>query len=225
MPTAPCLALASVLALLFWPSGASCPGAFGAERGRHGVGHHRDRARAVHDAAGTCPVLRRAGACAQPAVRADALLLDLLPGLGALAGGRLQPGVRSGQCGHRRPRAGIPGRRRHRNPRGHGARGRVLHVPDDLRDHHAGADRRRLSRAHHLSGGAVVQRHLAAPGVRPGRPLDLGRRLARRAGRHGLRRRAGRPPHRGRRPRWCSPWCSAPGAAFPTSRSRRTAPG
>ena len=40
---------------------------------------------------------------------------------------------------------GLSRRRRHRRPRGHDSRDRLLHVPDDLRDHHAGADRRRLS--------------------------------------------------------------------------------
>ena len=122
----------------------------------------------------------------ESAVRADALLLDLLPGLGALAGRRLQPGVQRGRPGDRRPGAGVSRRRRHRRPHRNHTRGRLLHVPDDLCDHHAGADRRRLSRAHHLSCGPPVQRRLAAPGLCPGRALDLGRRLARRARRHGL---------------------------------------
>ena len=56
--------------------GSFRPGAFGAERGRHRVDPHRDRAGAVHDAAGARAVLRRAGAREERAVGADAVLRD-----------------------------------------------------------------------------------------------------------------------------------------------------
>ena len=62
----------------------------------------------------------------------------------------------------------------------HDPRDRVLHVPDDLRHHHPGADRRRLRRAHAVRRRAPVHRALAAPRLCARGALGLGRRLARR---------------------------------------------
>ena len=78
------------------------------------------------------------------------------------------------------------------------ARDRLRHVPDDLRDHHPGADHRRLPGAHEVPVRAALLRALAAAGLRAGRPLGLGRRLARDAGRDRLRRRHRRAHHGGR---------------------------
>ena len=69
---------------------------------------------------------------------------------------------------------------------------RLHDVPDDLRHHHSGSDRRGFRRAFKVLGpadpdGAVVDLRLC-----PDRPLGLGRRLPGRHGRDGLRRR-----HRG----------------------------
>ena len=64
-----------------------------------------------------------------------------------------------------------------------------LHVlPDDVRDHHSGADRRRLRGAHEVLGDAVVHRPVGDLRLRAGRALGLG------SGRHVLdrqRRRQG----------------------------------
>ncbi len=80
-----------------------------------------------------------------------------------------------------------------------------LHVlPDDLRDHHPGADRRRAGRPDEVLGVPAVHVLLADLRLLPDRPLGVGRRLARRHGRAGLRRRHRRAPerrHRGPRHR------------------------
>ena len=64
---------------------------------------------------------------------------------------------------------------------GRGEHPRVgLHdLPDDLRHHHAGADRRRLRRTHEVLGAAAVHRPVVARRLLPDRPLGLGRRLPR----------------------------------------------
>ena len=82
-------------------------------------------------------------------------------------------------------------------------------------DHHAGADHRRHRRPPEVRGLRRVHRRLAGARLRPGRPLGVRRRLARRAGRARLRRRRGRAhQRRRRRPRpWCS--CSASAGAGP----------
>ena len=68
-----------------------------------------------------------------------------------------------------------------------------LHVlPDDLRHHHPGADRRRLRRTHEVLGNDVVHGPVGHRGLRADRPLGVGRRLPRRLGRARLCRR-----HRG----------------------------
>ena len=64
--------------------------------------------------------------------------------------------------------------RRADEPDRHDPRDRLLHVPDDVRDHHAGADRRRLSGADDLRLRAGLLRALDAAGLRAGRALGLG---------------------------------------------------
>ena len=46
---------------------------------------------------------------------------------------------------------------------------RVHHLPDDLRDHHSGADRRRLRRAHEVLGDADLHGGLVHRGLRADR--------------------------------------------------------
>ena len=54
-----------------------------------------------------------------------------------------------------------------------------LHVlPDDLRDHHPGADLRRGGRSHEILGADLVHRAVGGPGLRPDRALGVGRRTA-----------------------------------------------
>ena len=212
--------------------GAASGGGAGAGRGRagrreHRVDTHLDRAGVVHDHAGAGAVLRRPRAVRQRALGAHALFRDLLPLLNPLDRRGLQPRLhrwrRTGRT-RRRAVAGAPRRRRPRRPEGRHTRDRVLHVPDDVRHHHAGADRRRVCRAHPVLGRAVVLRRLAGPRLCAGVPLGVGRRLARRHGRAGLRRRAGGPPDLRRVGAGSSRRCSARGRAFPTRCARRTAP-
>ena len=75
----------------------------------------------------------------------------------------------------------------------------VLDVPADLRDHHSGADHRRVRRPHEVLGHARVHVPVVALGVRANRPLGVGALgLACRPGRARLRRR-----HRGAHQRRC----------------------
>ena len=118
-------------------------------------------------------------------------------------------------------------RQGHRQSQSAGAddpRNRLHLLPDDLRDHHAGADRRRLRRAHEVLGDAVVHRPVGDLRLRAGRPLGLGSgRLPRRRQlrRHDqgarLRRRHGRAHQlRRRRPdvlRSCSASARTPAPA------------
>ena len=53
-------------------------------------------------------------------------------------------------------------------------RNRLHLLPDDLRDHHAGADRRRVRRAHEVLGDAVVHRPVGDPRLRADRALGVG---------------------------------------------------
>ncbi len=115
---------------------------------------------------------------------------------------------------HRRTRQGVHARRRARRAHGHHPRNPVLHVPDDLRHHHAGAGHRRLRRTHALLRGARIHRVVVAVRLRPAGALGVGRRLAGQARRHGFRRRHRRARERGCRPRWSARWCSAAAAAF-----------
>ena len=51
-------------------------------------------------------------------------------------------------------------------------------VPDDVRHHHAGADHRRLRRAHEVHGVPAVHRAVGDVRLRPAGPLGVGRRAA-----------------------------------------------
>ncbi len=87
---------------------------------------------------------------------------------------------------HRRPQPRVPARhpqrrqqRRHRQSepaRADDPRDRLHVLPDDLRDHHARADRRRLRGAHEVLGHAVVHRPVGDPRLRAGRALAVGAR-------------------------------------------------
>ena len=86
---------------------------------------------------------------------------------------------------HRRPQSSVPARHPERHLEGHrqsesaggdDPRDRLHVLPDDLRDHHAGADRRRLRRAHEVLGDAVVHRPVGDLRLRADRALGLGRR-------------------------------------------------
>ena len=70
-------------------------------------------------------------------------------------------------------------------------------VPDDLRDHHAGADLRRLRRSHEVLGAAVVHRAVVGAGLRADRALGLG------AGRVSFQRRDSRFRRRHGGPHQC----------------------
>ena len=147
------------------------PGAFRAERGRHRMDHHRDRAVLFMTLPGLAlfygglvrarNLLSVPMHCFSICCLVSVLWLALAYSLAFDQGNTVIGGF------------GRLSRRRHRNPRRHGARSRLLHVSDDLRDHHAGADRRCLSRAH-LSGRAPVQRHPAALRSMPRSPTGSG---------------------------------------------------
>ena len=73
------------------------------------------------------------------------------------------------------------GHRQSQSARGDHPGDRLYLLPDDLRHHHAGADRRRLRRAHEILGHAVVHRAVGDLRLRAGRALGVG------PGRHLLR--------------------------------------
>ncbi len=66
---------------------------------------------------------------------------------------------------------------------------RADRLPDDVRDHHAGPDHRRVHEPRHVQGVPALPRRLAARGLLPVRAHVLGRRPARALGRARLRRR------------------------------------
>ena len=160
----------------------------------------RNRARLVHDLAGTCAFLRGLGAGKEHSFRAYALRGRSMPGLGSMDRGGIFLEFRRFQSVDRRPEPGLP----HRCRAGRGASGNddprhgLHHVPDDVRHHHAGADHRRLCRAHQIFGGSGVLGPVAGRRLRPCRPLGVGRRMACGDGRQGLRGRH-RRAHDGRR--------------------------
>ena len=77
------------------------------------------------------------------------------------------------------------------NERGDDSRIGVHDLPDDLRHHHAGADRRRLRRSYEVLGLVLFMVALADRRLCADRALGMGRRLPRRRGRARLRRRHG----------------------------------
>ena len=111
-------------------------------------------------------------------------------------------------------------------PSRHPARG-ADRLPDDVRDHHAGADHRRVHEPRDVQGVPDLPRRLAAVRLLPVRAHDLGRRAARALGRPRLRRRHRRPraAPAGPRSRRCSTSASAGSSTRrTTSRSSRSAP-
>ncbi len=73
----------------------------------------------------------------------------------------------------------------------------VHDLPDDVRDHHPGADHRRVRRADEVRGLRGLLAALGDAGLRPGLPLGLGhRRLHAQLGRARFRRRHGRAHQR-----------------------------
>ena len=105
----------------------------------------------------------------------------------------------------------------------HDPRERLHDLPDDLRDHHAGADQRRLRRPDEVLGDALVHGPVGDRRLRADRALGLGcRRLDRRPRRARLRRRHGGPHQlRHRRPGRRAA-CSASGSATAARTWRRT---
>ncbi len=213
-------ALRAGSASLLAPAARVRPGRPRARQGRHRVDADLHGAGHPDDHPGPRAVLRRHGPLEERAVAADAGVHDLLHGRAALGHLRLQPRVHRGQRLHRRLRPALPAGHDHRLAGGHLQQGRVhpgvrvLRLPAHLRRHHAGADRRRLRRAHQVRRGAAVHGalvHLRLPadrahGVVLGRPGRLHRR-----------RRPALPPRRprascSRRARSTSPaarWCTS----------------
>ena len=178
----------------------------GAEQGRYRLDAGRDLPRPDDVDPRPRAVLRRPRAHEEHAVAPDPGVRDRLPRLPDLGLLRLQPVV------HQRPRPqrlrrrlleGLPARRdaghdladlleRRRHP------GIRLHVlPDDLRDDHPGADRRRLRGADEVLGPRAVHGPVGDLHLFPDRPhgLVLGRprrHRRRREGARGRRRRDGK---------------------------------
>ena len=128
----------------------------------------------------------------------------------------LQPGLHRRRAIHRRAQSRVPARHperhleRHRQSESAGGddpRDRLHLLPDDLRDHHAGADRRRLRRAHEVLGDAVVHRPVGDLRLCADRALGLGagrlpvHRQLRRHGQGARLRRRHRRAHQRRRRR------------------------
>ncbi len=92
---------------------------------------------------------------------------------------------RAGLAVHRRPRSRLlarhferylQGRRQSQSARADHPRNRLHMFPNDLRDHHAGADRGGVRRTHEVLGDVVVHRTLGDLRVRADRALGLGAR-------------------------------------------------
>src|SRR6202171_803361 len=139
-----------------------------------GVAYDDPRARAV---------LRRDGAQEERARDADAELRDHMPGHGALGDRGLQPRVHAWWLVHRQPRSTLPeryvvpeGRREDQRvaPRAHDPGVRLHDVPDDVCDHYARADRRRIRRPYEILGDAVVHGIVVASYLFAYRAHDVG---------------------------------------------------
>ena len=104
---------------------------------------------------------------------------------------------------------------------------RADRLPDDVRDHHAGADHRRVHEPRHVQGVPALPRRLAARRLLPVRAHVLGRRPARALGRARLRRRDRRARERRLRGAGVGPLCreaEVSSTRRTTSRSSRSAP-
>ena len=130
-----------------------------AKRRRQRLDAGQFRAGADDDRSRTGPVLRRPGAAQERARHHDAQLHPDGRSDGALGGGRLQPGVRRIFALYRRPSVRVPERRGQRAQcrlRRHHPAADLHGLPVDVRHHHAGADLRRVRRAHEVQRDAAV---------------------------------------------------------------------
>ncbi len=166
-----------------------------------------DGAGVVHDPPRVGPVLRRPGPAQERPVGHGPVSRLRRAGHLPLVAVRLQPGVRQGRrlrCCARQHVLRVLERRHQRAQRRLrllGLAERLFDVPADVRDHHAGADRRGHRRAHEVLGAHGLHSALDVHRLFPARPHGLGRRRhdERRLecqGRHQvhrLRRRNGRP--------------------------------
>ena len=86
--------------------------------------------------------------------------------------------LRRRRRGHRQPRHGVPAWRDARDAVAHARHpvARAHRLPDDVRDHHAGADHRRLRQPGLVQGLHGLPDALAALRLLPVRAHDLGRR-------------------------------------------------
>ena len=126
-----------------------------------------------------------------------------------------------GSARARRPVDGVPARGRPRAA-GHDPAPPVHGLPGHVRDHHGRAHLRRDRRAHALLRLPRLHHALEPRGLRAGRPLGLGRRLARQDRGARLRGRHGRPRQRRRRRRSSPRSCSGRARTTRARRSCRT---
>ncbi len=154
-----------------------------AELRRHRLDAHLGGARPDDDRPRPRPVLRRHGAQEERRRHRDDELRHHVSHHDHLGGLHLFDGVPRRHTIHRRIRSRLPARHperhleRHRQsePAGADDSGDRLHLlPDDVRDHHPGADRRRLRRAHEILGDAVVHRTVGDLRLCAGRALGVG---------------------------------------------------
>ena len=174
---------------------------------RHRLDAHLGGAGPDDDHSRPRPVLWRHGAQEERRRHRDDELRHHLPRHRHLDGLHLLDGVPRRHALHRRVRPRLPAGHPERHLQGHrqSQSARADHsgdglylLPDDLRDHHPGADRRRLRRAHEVLGDAVVHRTVGdlrlcadrALGVGTGRLHELRPTRRPRQG-AGLRRRHG----------------------------------
>ena len=151
-------------------------GSPGCRRRRGGQARHRrhrldadlDRARPDDDDPGAGAVLRRHGPQDERAGDGDAELRDHLPRHRPMDGDRLQHRLHAGDPVFRRAQPVHAGRHGDRFGQRTGQddpRIGLHDVPDDVRDHHAGADLRRLRRPHEVFRADVVHRAVVGAGL------------------------------------------------------------
>ena len=149
-------------------------GSAAAELRRHRLDAGVDGAGPDDDRAGSGDVLRRHGPPEERAHDVHAGVRDLLPDHRRLDDHQLQPRVQRRRRLSGRPVAPVSAR----HGQGHAERDdpgeRVHDLPDDLRDHHARADHRRLCGSHEVLGPAVVHGALGNLRLRADRTLGVG---------------------------------------------------
>ena len=172
---------------------------------RHRLDADLDRARPADDDPRPGALLRRHGAQEERARHGHAELRHHLPGDGASgwSSATRWPSPTAARCNAYiggLVRFFLNGMERRRRLAGTIPESVFMMLPDDLRHHHPGADRRRLRRPHEVLGDAVVHGPVVDLRLQPDRPLGVGRRLPRRrCGVARLRRRHGRAHQRRRR--------------------------